>query len=98
MVIFDNLLVAIAQVLNMVLTLYLWVIIARALVSWVNPDPFNVVVQILYKLTEPVLYPIRRMMGSYSIGIDVSPMIAILGIYFLKLFIVQSLIDIARQV
>jgi YggT family protein len=96
MVIFDNLLMAIAQVLNMVLTLYLWVIIARALVSWVNPDPFNAVVQVLYKLTEPVLYPIRRMMGSYSTGIDFSPMIAILGIYFLKLFLVQSLIDIAR--
>lgn len=81
----------------MILTLYIYVIVARALITWVNPDPYNTIVQILYKVTEPVLYPIRRVMGSYSIGLDFSPLIAILVIYFVRLFVVQSLFDVARQ-
>jgi YggT family protein len=95
--IFGNLLHAVAEIINMMLTIYLWVIVARALVSWVNPDPYNAVVQFLYKLTEPVLSPIRRLLGSYSIGLDISPLIAILCIYFLQMFLVRTLMDFARQ-
>ncbi|MCI0526508.1 MAG: YggT family protein, partial [Nitrospira sp.] len=73
MFVLANLIDALAQVIGLLLTLYMWVIIARALISWVNPDPYNPVVQFLFKVTEPVLYPIRRMIGSYSIGIDLSP-------------------------
>ncbi len=97
MFIFGNLLHAVAEIINMMLTIYLWVIVARALVSWVNPDPYNAVVQFLYKLTEPVLSPIRRLLGSYSIGLDISPLIAILCIYFLQMFLVRTLMDFARQ-
>lgn len=97
MFVLGNLLSAVAEIINMMLTIYLWVIVARALVSWVNPDPYNAVVQLLYKLTEPVLYPIRRMLGSYSIGLDISPLIAILCIYFLQMFLVRTLIDVAHQ-
>ncbi|HET6371316.1 MAG TPA: YggT family protein, partial [Nitrospiria bacterium] len=64
----------------------------------VNPDPYNPIVQFLYKVTEPVLYPIRRMIGSYSIGIDLSPMIAILLIFFLQRFLVTSLFELARRI
>lgn len=98
MLVLANLLNALAVVLDTVLMLYLWVVIARALISWVNPDPFNPVVQALYKLTEPALYPIRRMMGGYSIGVDFSPLILLLAIYFLRIFLVPTLRDIAMQI
>lgn len=91
-----NLLGAVAQILDVVLTLYMWIIIAGAVISWVNPDPRNPIVRFLYKATEPVLGPIRRTLGV-KMGIDVSPLIAILGIMFMKYFIVQSLADIARR-
>jgi YggT family protein len=77
-----------------VLWLYMWVIIARALISWVNPDPWNPIVQFLQRVTEPVLYPIRRRMG-FAMGIDLSPIIALLVIVFLQVALVQSLKDLA---
>jgi len=88
---------ALATVLGMVLSIYMWVIIARALISWVNPDPYNPIVQMLYKLTEPVLYPVRRLLGGYSIGIDFSPLLVILAIYFLQIFVVRTLTDLAMH-
>jgi YggT family protein len=72
----------------------MWVIIARALISWVNPDPWNPIVQFLDRATEPVLGPIRRKLG-WRMGIDVSPIIAILIIMFLQLAVVQSLKEMA---
>jgi YggT family protein len=72
----------------------MWVIIARALISWVNPDPWNPIVQFLQRVTEPVLYPIRRRVG-FAMGIDLSPIIALLVIIFLQVALVQSLKDLA---
>ena len=95
MFIAGNFISAFATVLDMVLQFYMWVIIARAILSWVNPDPYNAIVQFLYKITEPVLYPIRMRMGG--MGIDLSPMIVILLIIFLKQFLVSSLFGLARQ-
>jgi YggT family protein len=69
----------------------MFIIIGRALISWVNPDPYNPIVRFLYKITEPVLNPIRRLIPSWKIGIDLSPMIAILIIFFLQRFLVASL-------
>jgi len=89
-----NILSAFATVLDTVLWLYMWVIIARALISWVNPDPWNPIVQFLERATEPVLAPIRRWVG-WRMGIDVSPIIAILGITFLQIALVQTLKDLA---
>ncbi|BFU95446.1 MAG: conserved protein of unknown function [Nitrospira sp.] len=89
-----NILQAVATVLDTVLWLYMWVIIARALISWVNPDPWNPIVQFLVRVTEPVLSPIRRWVG-WRMGIDLSPIIAILAITFLQLALVQTLRDIA---
>ena len=82
---------ALATVLDMVLYLYMLIIIIRALVSWVNPDPYNPIVQFLVAVTEPVLSPVRRLIPSYSIGIDISPIIVILAIIFLKSFLVPTL-------
>lgn len=84
----------------MVLSFFIWVIVIRALISWVNPDPHNPIVQFLYRVTEPLLQPIRRLMGRtmMTTGIDLSPLVAILGIYFLKYFLITSLYQLAQQV
>jgi YggT family protein len=95
MFVIGNLLSAVAHLLEAALTIYMWIIIARALISWVNPDPYNRIVIFLYKITEPVLAPIRRWMPLGNLGIDLSPIIVILAIYFLKIFLVQTLIQAA---
>lgn len=95
MFILSNFLVAIAELINMALTLYMWLIIIRALISWVNPDPYNIVVQTLYRMTEPVLYRIRRILPIGGMGIDFSPIILIFIIIFLQRFFVVTLKQIA---
>jgi YggT family protein len=82
---------ALARVLDIALTLYLWIIIFRAVISWVNPDPYNPIVQFLYRITEPVMAPIRRRLPFGNIGIDISPIIVILAIIFLQSFLVESI-------
>jgi len=91
-----NVLQGLARVLEMALTLYMWIIIARALISWVNPDPWNPIVQFLDRVTEPVLAPIRRWMGR-GMGFDLSPLVAILIIYFLQYALVGSLYEMAMR-
>lgn len=89
-----NILLGLATVADWLLTIYMWVIIIRALISWVNPDPWNPIVQFLDRVTEPVLAPIRRLMGG-RMGIDLSPLIAIGIIIFLRIAVVQSLQELA---
>lgn len=89
-----NVLEGLAKILELVLQLYMWIVIARALVSWVNPDPWNPIVQFLDRATEPVLAPIRRRLGG-GMGIDLSPLVAILIIYFLQYALVGSLYELA---
>ena len=91
----SNFLFAVATVLGMVLNVYWWVIVARAILSWVNPDPYNPIVQFLYRATEPVLYRVRRTIPAYAGGIDFSPLIVLLILTFLQIFLVQSLQDMA---
>jgi YggT family protein len=96
MFIFSNFLIAIAKILDIVLTVLYWLILIRALISWVNPDPFNTIVQFLYKTTEPILEPIRKILpAGLRWGIDISPIIAFLAILFLKSLLVRTLIDLA---
>ncbi len=89
-----NALEGLAKVLELAFQLYMWIIIARALISWVNPDPWNPIVQFLDRATEPVLAPIRRRLG-WGMGIDLSPLVAILIIYFLQYALVGSLYEMA---
>ena len=96
MFIAGNVLQGLATVADYVLWLYMWVIIARALISWVNPDPWNPIVRFLERVTEPVLYPIRCRLG-WKLGVDISPIIAILIIIFLQVALVQSLKDMASR-
>ena len=90
-----NLILALANLLHLVLQAYFWIIIARAVLSWVNPDPFNPIVRFLYRVTEPVLRPIRHRLPTFSIGIDLSPMVVILAIFFLDSFLIATLRDLA---
>ncbi len=91
-----NLLEALAGILNLFLTLYMWLIIGRAVISWVSPDPHNTIVRILYLTTEPVLYRVRRAFPFNMGGIDFSPIIIFVVIIFLQRFLVQSLYDMAQ--
>jgi len=75
----------------------MWIVIISALISWVNPDPYNPIVRFLHAVTEPVFRPIRRIIG-YRLGpVDISPMVVILGIMFVKYFIIQTLIEVAYK-
>ncbi len=94
MFILAHFLKALAAVLDIALSLYMWIIIIRALLSWVNPDPYNPIVRFLYGITEPVLYRLRRVIPPIG-GIDLSPMVAILAIIFLKQFLIPVLYDLA---
>jgi len=98
MFVLANLLIALVQVVDYLLTAYMWIVIARAIISWVNPDPYNPIVRFLYSATEPVLYRIRRMLPLYAGGIDFSPIIVFVAIIFLQRFLVQSLYDLAQSV
>jgi YggT family protein len=97
MFVMGNLISAVAAILDFILTIANWLIIIRALLSWVNPDPYNPIVQFLYKTTEPLLAPFRRLIPAYSIGIDISPIFALLFVWFLKLFVVRTLFSIAMR-
>jgi len=95
MFVLSNFIVAIAKISDVILSMMYWLILIRALISWVSPDPHNPIVQFLYRVTEPILQPIRRMLPR--MGIDISPIIAFFAIIFLKSFLVTSLYDIAYQ-
>ena len=95
--ILGNFLSATAQILKIILELYMWVIIIRALLSWVNPDPYNPIVQFLNSITEPVLYRVRQLIPMSNIGIDFSPIVVILVIIFMQSFLVNSISMIAMR-
>jgi YggT family protein len=92
-----NLLLGMAKVLDMLLWFYMWVLIARIVISWVNADPYNPIVRAIVSVTEPLLYRIRRSLPVYGGGIDFSPLVVFAGIYFLQIFLVQSLVDLAMR-
>ncbi|HEC32176.1 YggT family protein [candidate division KSB1 bacterium] len=94
MFIIRNFLVALAQILNIAISIYIWIVIIRAVISWVHPDPYNPIVQFLVRSTEPLLQPIRRFLPTT--GIDFSPFILILALYFVQRFLVSTLYDLAR--
>ena len=97
MFVLSNFVVALARIIDIVLTLYMWLIIARAVISWVNADPYNKIVIFLYRVTEPVLRLVRRIIPLRNVGIDLSPIIVILVILFLQYFLVETIIQLARN-
>ncbi|NJL59761.1 MAG: YggT family protein [Desulfobacteraceae bacterium] len=97
MFIVGNFVFAIAQVINYILMFYMWVIVIRAVLSWVSPDPYNPIVRLIHNITEPVLYQIRKRVPIQTGGIDFSPILIILVIVFLQTFVVSSLVSIAGK-
>ncbi|QSV45683.1 YggT family protein [Geobacter benzoatilyticus] len=96
MFVFANFLLAVAKVADILLTIYLYILIARAIISWVNPDPYNPIVNFLYRSTEPVLSRVRRFLPDMG-GLDLSPIIVLVAIYFLQSFLVRSIYDLAYK-
>jgi YggT family protein len=90
-----NFIAAVARIVEIALTIYTWIIVIRAVLSWVNPDPYNPIVRMLYRVTEPVLEPVRRRIPWRGLGIDLSPVIVLLAIVFLQSFLVPSLMQLA---
>jgi YggT family protein len=97
MFIIANFLMALAKILDIGLSLYMYIIIGRAIVSWVNADPYNPIVRFLHTATEPVLYAVRRRVPVFFGGMDFSPILVILAIVFVKAFVVQTLIQLALR-
>lgn len=98
MVVISTLIEALAQILHMVINIYIWVIIIAALITWVRPDPNNPIVQVLRRLTEPVYEFIRRYIPTVIGGVDLSPIIILLGLQFLDLFAVKLLFNLAYAI
>ena len=94
MFIIANLLMAVAQVLDYVLWAYMWILIGRIIISWVNVDYDNPIVRFLYAATEPVLEPVRRRLPVFA-GFDLSPIVVWLAVIFLQRFLVRSLYELA---
>jgi len=91
MFILSNFLNSIATLIDFILSAYMWIVIGRAVISWVNPDPYNPIVRFLREVTDPVLDRIRRFIPLFGGGIDFTPMILILLILFLRSFLVPTL-------
>ncbi|AWI33501.1 YggT family protein [Helicobacter apodemus] len=88
---------AVAQILSMIINIYVWIVIIAALISWVRPDPYNPIVQILYKLTEPLYVKIRSLIPTIIGGIDLTPLIVVLVLQFINLFFIKLLFSLARS-
>jgi YggT family protein len=97
--ILGNFIAFLADALDLLLTLYLWILIIGALLTWVSPDPRNPIVRFLYSVTEPVLYAVRRRMPFVQTGgIDLSPIVVILGIMLVRYVVVAPLRRLAWEV
>jgi len=94
----SNFLFALAKLVEILLGVYMWIVIGRAILSWVIPDPYNPIVRFLHDVTEPLLARIRRVLPVFGGGVDFSPMILIMAIYFLMSFLVPTLKHMAAAI
>ena len=97
MYVIGYLFMAIAKILDIVLLIFMWIVIGRAVLSWVSPDPFNPIVRFINNVTEPVLYRIRALIPVSFGGMDFSPIIVLLGVMFLRSFVVNSLMRLSAN-
>jgi YggT family protein len=97
MFVFGNFVTGVAYVLDMVLNLYFWIILIRAVLSWIQPNPYNPLVRIIYKLVDPVTYKLSRMIPTRIGMIDFAPFILMIIIVFLQRFLVRSLFDLGAR-
>ena len=97
MFVLKTLIEAIAGIMHILISAYIWVVIIQAVISWVRPDPFSPIVQILNKLTLPVYRVLRGKIPTVFGGVDVAPLIVIIALQFLDLFLVKLIYQIAMQ-
>jgi len=98
MFVLSNFLFALAKIINIVITIFYWLILIRALISWVNLDLYNPIVQFLHKITEPILNPLRRILPTQlRIGIDISPIVAFFILIFLKSILIRIIVNLAYR-
>lgn len=98
MIVLANTLSAVAMVLGSLLDIYMWIVIIAALITWVRPDPYNVIVRTLRMLTEPVFYRVRKWLPfTYTHGMDFSPIVVLIVIVLLNRIVVRSLAQYAAQ-
>jgi YggT family protein len=82
---------ALAQLIDLTFSIYIFIVIARALISWVNPDPYNPIVRFLHNATDPVLYRLRKILPLQFGGVDLSPIVLLIGLSVLKQLLLQLL-------
>ena len=97
MVVLGNFIAALARILIIALNIYMWIIIIRALISWVSPNPYNPIVRFLYRVTEPALRPVRRILPLQGLGVDFSPVVVILVILLLIDFVIPTLFSYVQR-
>jgi len=97
MFVIGNFLFALAEIVAAVLGIYWWIVVASAVLSWVNPDPYNPIVRFLRSATDPVYARIRRVLPLVFGGVDFSPLVLLLGIQFLQIFLVPTIRQLAVQ-
>lgn len=97
MFILSNFIIAVAEMLRMIFSLIYFLLIVRAVLSWVNPDPYNDIVRILYRLTDPILIPLRNAIPFRMGAIDISPLLAFLLLKFADRFLITSLVTLAQR-
>ena len=86
---------AIAEILHLIITAYTWVIIASAIISWVQPDPFNPIVQLLNRLTQPAYGFTRRFIPTVFGGIVLAPVIILIALHFIDRFFIRLIFEFA---
>ncbi len=94
MFILHDLVIVLGQMVQMLLQVYIFLVIARAVISWVGPDPYNPIVRFLYSATEPVLRRIRRALPLHFSGVDLSPLVLLFGLYFVQRLIQRLLMHL----
>jgi YggT family protein len=97
MFVLANFVTAIAFLLDSMLNIYMWIVIIACLLTWVNPDPYNPLVRFLYNVTEPVFRVVRRIIPLPAAGLDFSPILVLLAIYFLRAFLTPTLLEAAKR-
>lgn len=87
-----------AQMFQLIMTVYIYIVVARAIISWVNPDPYNPIVRFLHNATDPVLYRIRKLIPLQFGGIDFTPIVFLFGLFFIQRVVSQLLLRLASGI
>lgn len=97
MFVLSQFLESLALLISLVFNILYFILVIRIILSWVNPDPYNEIVQVIYRISDPILLPFRRLPLQVG-GIDFSPIVAFLVLAFLRNFIVNVLYQVAARV